>query len=347
MEERYMQDIIPDLDQWLSTGEQIALATVVDTWGSSPRPVGAKMGITAGGGISGSVSAGCVEGAVVEEGQNVLRKGGARLLHYGVSDDTAFEVGLMCGGKIEIFVRPLKRGFYPLMRDAVVKGQPAALASIISGDDDLLGLEWAWVEGKGYLKSDENPLDQMVQGLITDAIRNGKPRRVEITAPQPATLFIDVMLPPPTLVAVGGVHVSIALVQMAHLIGYRTVVVDPRRTFASQARFPQVDHLLQVWPDEAFQQHPLTSTSAVAVLTHDPKIDDPALIIALKSPAFYVGALGSQRTQGLRRERMIEAGITPEQLERLHGPIGLNIGAHTPEEIALSILAEVVQIRNS
>jgi xanthine dehydrogenase accessory factor len=342
-----MQDIIPDLDQWLSAGERIALATVVDTWGSSPRPVGSKMGITASGGISGSVSAGCVEGAVVEEGQTILRKDGVRLLHYGISDDTAFGVGLMCGGKIEIFVRPLNVDFYPHVRDAVVQGRCAAIASIIAGGSEIIGREWVWIDGEGFLGNANAPLDQIVQTLIEEAVRAGKPRRLEITDPQEATLFIDVMLPAPTLVAVGGVHVSIALVQMARILGYHTVVIDPRRTFASQARFPQVDHMLQVWPDEAFRQHPLTSTSAVAVLTHDPKIDDPALIIALKSPAFYVGALGSKRTQGLRRERMIEAGITPAQLERLHGPIGLNIGAHTSEEIALSILAEVMQIRNS
>lgn len=342
-----MQDIIPDLDQWSSGGQQVALATVVDTWGSSPRPVGSKMGITASGGVSGSVSAGCVEGAVVEEGQAILRKGGIRLLHYGVSDDAAFEVGLMCGGKIEIFVRRLNAEFYPLLREAVVKGQAVVLVSVIAGADDILGKEWAWIEGKGFVSSGKDALDQTVQKLAEEALKNGKPQRIEITSPMQATLFIDVMLPPPTLVAVGGVHVSIALVQMAHLLGYRTVVVDPRRTFASQERFPQADHLLHVWPDEAFRQQPLTTSSAVAVLTHDPKIDDPALIIALKSPAFYVGALGSKRTQALRRERMIEAGITPEQYARLHGPIGLNIGARTPEEIALSILAEVTQIRNS
>ncbi len=342
-----MQDIISDLDGWITNGEKIALATVVDTWGSSPRPVGSKMGLTVGGGISGSVSAGCVEGAVVEEGQTILRKGGVRLLHYGISDATAFGVGLMCGGKIEIFVRPLNVDFYQHLRDAVVQGCSAALASVIAGGDDILGKEWAWIDGEGYLTRPQTALDQAVQGVIDEAVRAGKPCRIEITDPQQATLFVDVMLPAPTLVAVGGVHVSIALVQMAHILGYHTVVIDPRRTFASQARFPQVDHLLPSWPDEAFRQHPLTSTSAVAVLTHDPKIDDPALIIALKSPAFYVGALGSKRTQALRRERMLEAGITPEQLERLHGPIGLNIGARTSEEIALSILAEVMQIKNS
>jgi xanthine dehydrogenase accessory factor len=159
--------------------------------------------------------------------------------------------------------------------------------------------------------------------------------------------FMEVILPPPTLIAVGGVHITIALMALAKTLGYRTVVVDPRSAFGSEERFPQVDELIRSWPDEAFRQIPLTRSTAIAMLTHDPKLDDPALKIALPSPAFYVGALGSKTTQSKRCQRLLEDGLTEEQLNRLHGPIGLEIGAGTPEEIAISIMAEIVAARNN
>jgi xanthine dehydrogenase accessory factor len=160
-------------------------------------------------------------------------------------------------------------------------------------------------------------------------------------------VFLEVVLPPPTLIAVGGVHITIALMALAKTLGYRTVVVDPRSAFGNEVRFPHVDQLIQAWPQEAFQQIPLTRSTAVAMLTHDPKLDDPALQIALPSQAFYVGALGSKTTQAKRRQRLLDEGLTEEQLNRLHGPIGLEIGAGTPEEIAMSIMAEIVATRNS
>src|SRR3989304_5452175 len=160
-------------------------------------------------------------------------------------------------------------------------------------------------------------------------------------------IFLEVIPPPPTLIAVGGVHITIALMALAKTLGYRTVVVDPRSAFGSEARFPHVDQLIQLWPQEAFQQIPLTRSTAVAMLTHDPKLDDPALKIALPSPALYGGALGSKTTQAKRRQRLLENGVTEAQLNRLHGPIGLEIGAGTPEEIAMSIMAEIVSARNN
>jgi xanthine dehydrogenase accessory factor len=159
-------------------------------------------------------------------------------------------------------------------------------------------------------------------------------------------LFLELILPPPTVIAVGGVHITIALMSLAKTLGYRTVVVDPRSAFGSQARFPHVDQLIQLWPQKAFQQVPITRSTALAMLTHDPKLDDPALKIALSSPAFYVGALGSRTTQAKRRQRLLAKGLTEEQLDRLHGPIGLEIGAGMPEEIAMSIMAEIVAVRN-
>lgn len=342
-----MLELLTDLELWQAQGQHIALATVVNTWGSSPRPVGAKMGITNQGGISGSVSAGCVEGAVVDEGKQTLQSGIPKLLHYGVSDDAAFEVGLMCGGKIEIFVRPLIEAFLAPLREAFTTGKAVCIATIIQAESHLLGQELLLIQGEERIGMINNDLVQTkVTEEMEQALRKGKCQWVEHSEPEPYTIFIDVMTPPPSLVMIGGVHISIALSSLAKILGYRTIVIDPRKAFITSERFPDVDLLLQTWPTEAFQEKPLNSVCAVAILSHDPKIDDPALISALKSDAFYVGALGSRRTQELRRQRMLEAGISETQYQQLHGPIGLNIGAHTPEEIAISIMAEIIQIRN-
>jgi xanthine dehydrogenase accessory factor len=167
-----------------------------------------------------------------------------------------------------------------------------------------------------------------------------------VTLNEDVEVFLNVLLPPPTLIAVGGVHITIALAALAKTLGYRTIVVDPRSAFGNEQRFPHVDRLIQLWPEEAFQQIPITHSTAIAMLTHDPKLDDPALKVALPSQAFYVGALGSKTTQAKRRQRLLEDGLTEAHLNRLHGPIGLEIGAGTPEEIAMSIMAEIVAARN-
>jgi xanthine dehydrogenase accessory factor len=188
-------------------------------------------------------------------------------------------------------------------------------------------------------------LNEKVLKLARETLAQGESRRVMLD--EDTEVFMEVILPPPTLIAVGGVHITIALMALAKTLGYRTVVVDPRSAFGNEERFPNVDQLIPLWPDEAFQQIPITRSTAIAMLTHDPKLDDPALKIALPSPAFYVGALGSKSTQAKRRQRLLEDGLTEEQLHRLHGPIGIEIGAGTPEEIAMSIMAEVVAARNN
>jgi xanthine dehydrogenase accessory factor len=180
-----------------------------------------------------------------------------------------------------------------------------------------------------------------------EVLAAGQPKQVSLPhANTEVELFVDVLLPSPTLIAVGGVHIAIALAALARTLGYRTIIVDPRRTFGSEPRFPHVDQLIQEWPDDALKQIGLTRSTAVAMLTHDPKLDDPGLLMALPSPAFYVGALGSSKTQAKRRQRLLEAGLTEAQLARLHGPIGLDIGAQTPEEIALAVMAQIVAARN-
>jgi len=341
-----MRDILPDLENWnAADNKSIALATVIQTWGSSPRRAGAKMAITPDGKITGSVSGGCVEGAVFESGVEVLKSSKPQLLHFGVADETAWEVGLACGGSIDIFVKPLDLEFYKSLRSMLVDEQTAVVVTVVRGPSGILGREMLLRDDGDVTGTISKELDEQALQLAKEALSNGVSQRVTLS--ESIEVFLEAILPPPTLIAVGGVHITIALMALAKTLGYRTVVVDPRTAFGSEARFPHVDQLIQLWPDEAFQQIPLTRSTAVAMLTHDPKLDDPALKIALPSPAFYVGALGSKTTQAKRRQRLLDEGLAESQLNRLHGPIGLEIGAGTPEEIAMSIMAEIVLARNN
>lgn len=339
-----MRDILADVDQWLAQGVPVAIATVIQTWGSSPRRAGAKMAMAPGGRISGSVSGGCVEGAVYEAGSESLELKRPRFLHFGVADETAWEVGLACGGSIDIFVKPLDTEFYRSLHGVLTDEQTAVLATVVRGPDDLLGRELFVTEQGAQEGSVDNELDEEILTLAKEILASGNTRRVMLN--ESVEVFLEVLAPPPTLVVVGGVHITIALAALAKTLGYRTIVIDPRKAFGNEQRFPDVDRLIQAWPEEALEQVPLTRSTAVAMLTHDPKLDDPALKIALPSPAFYVGALGSRTTQSKRRARLLEEGLSEAQLDRLHGPIGLDIEAQTPEEIALSIMAEIVASRN-
>lgn len=337
-----MQEVIADIDQWRQENEPVALATVVQTWGSAPRRAGAKMALTPDGKISGSVSGGCVEGAVFEEGAQALAANRPKLLHFGVADETAWNVGLACGGTIEVFVEPLHAEVYAFMRGLIERDEAGTAVTVIRGPDELLGNKLAVSragESVGTLGS--AALDEQAAALAAQAAH---PQRVQLA--EEVELFLDTVRPSPKLVMVGGVHIAVALSGMARTLGYRTIVVDPRRAFGSAARFPQVDALVQAWPREAFAGIPLTEETAVALLSHDPKIDDPALQIILEKPVFYVGALGSRRTHAKRVERLRGYGLSAAQIDRIHAPIGLDIGAASPEEIAVSILAEIVQARN-
>ena len=339
-----MRDILSDLDHWHEENKSIALATVIQTWGSSPRRAGAKMAITPEGGITGSVSGGCVEGAVFEEGVDALKKNQPKLLHFGVADETAWDVGLACGGSIDIFVKPFDSEYFKSLRSVIEEEKSAVNLTVVRGPNDLLGREML-VEDSGAITGllGEH-LSAAALNAAKETLTSGESRRVMLN--EEVEVFAEAILPPPTLIAVGGVHITIALMALAKTLGYRTVVVDPRAAFGNEERFPNVDQLIPLWPQEAFQQIPITRSTAVAMLTHDPKLDDPALKIALPSHAFYIGALGSKTTQSKRRQRLMEDGITEEQMNRLHGPIGLEIRAGTPEEIAMSIMAEIVAARN-
>lgn len=340
-----MRDVIADIDRWRSENKPIALATVVQTWGSSPRAAGAKMALTPppGNDIAGSVSGGCVEGAVYEEGVQALKTGRARLLHFGVADETAWEVGLACGGSIEVFVQPLHLPTYEAVRTVLAEQLPFATTTIVAGPPEALG-QVSVLRDDGQVIGSLGHGQDVALEVSRAALQAGQSRRQKIS--EAVEIFVEVTLPPPTLVIVGGVHIAIALTALAKTLGYRTIVVDPRTAFGSEARFPHADQLIQAWPDEALAQISLTRGTAIAMLTHDPKLDDPALKLALPSPAFYVGALGSPATQAKRRARLLAEGLTEAQISRLHGPIGLDLGARSPEEIALAVMAQVVAARN-
>ncbi|MGB5844175.1 MAG: XdhC/CoxI family protein [Anaerolineales bacterium] len=342
-----MDDIFVQLDLWRQNKENIAITTVVETWGSAPRPVGSKMVTTRSGGIAGSVSAGCVEGAVIEESATVMNTGNPSLIEFGVADETAWDVGLACGGKIKVFIEP---GFsidsiYDTLKENLTNGVPFLTITYLDGSKEKTNkklliepggkqigdLVWP-EEGKAFLDEAFKLLDQ------------GKSSTIKL--PEGATLFVEAFPLPPKLIIIGAVHLSVPLITIGNTIGFDTILIDPREAFASRERFPHVGQLVQKWPDDALQELKLDNSAYIVILTHDPKLDDPALIYALRSQASYVGALGSRRTNQKRLERLREAGITEEQLSRLHAPIGLDLGGQTSDEIAVSIMAEIVQVRN-
>ena len=302
---------------WAQAGRSVVVATVIETWGSAPRGAGSQMVVDGAGAMMGSVSGGCVEGAVVLEAGEVLQTGKGRLLTYGVSDADAFAVGLACGGTIRILLQPVLdlRLLTDLqMRQAAL--QPVALVTDLSDlSMRLVGPEDAQVAAR--LASDQSGID------------DGR--------------FIAVYNPPLRLIVVGAVHIAQALMTMAQLCDYATVLIDPRTAFGAEARFPGHD-IMTDWPDAALTHLQPDARTAIVTLTHDPKLDDPALISALRSPAFYVGCLGSRRTHAKRLERLTAAGLTAPELQRLHAPVGLHIGARTPAEIALSVVAQVTAV---
>ncbi len=305
---------------WHRGGRGVVMATVVETWGSAPRGVGSQMVVDRAGAMMGSVSGGCVEGAVVLEAAEVSQIGQARLLTYGVSDADAFAAGLACGGTIRVMVQPVtdERILAALL---AAQGEGRAVAVVTDLADfstALLGPEDAAVAAR--LRSDQSGIEE------------GR--------------FIAVHNPALRLIIVGAVHIAQALIPMARLCGYDPVLIDPRAAFGAAARFPG-EVIVDEWPDAALAALKPDARTAVVTLTHDAKLDDPGLAAALRGPAFYVGCLGSRRTHALRLERLQALGLGPAELERLHAPVGLNIGARTPGEIALSIMAQVTSVLRS
>jgi len=320
MAENY--DNIPEIAlQWLGEGKSVALATVIETWGSAPRPVGSQMVISAEAEIMGSVSGGCVEGAVVEEALEALESGQCTVLSYGVANEEAFAVGLACGGDIRILVEPVGLGQGPSFADLEGLAAKRRLHEPVGLAVNLQSWERRLVSVGDTLVEDRFTSDK--SGLNRD-------------------WFIGIHNPPLRMIIVGAVHIAQPLVQMARLSGFDVTLVDPREAFASKSRFPG-EKLVHDWPDEALKAIGLDARCAVVTLSHDPKIDDPAIQVALASPAFYIGCLGSGRTHAKRVGRLTESGFTTVDIARLHAPVGADIGGKTPAEIAVSIMAQIIE----
>ncbi|MFN2144066.1 MAG: XdhC family protein, partial [Anaerolineales bacterium] len=293
-----MYTIFTDISAWTEANQKFALATVVRTWGSAPRAVGAKMAVNQHGEITGSVSGGCVEGAVAAVCDQVIKTGLPQLLHFDVEDRTAWEVGLACGGELDVFIQVPSSEYMDLIDQAENSAQILTTATLIKGTPELLGRSI-------YRKQDGQTI-----GTITPDLDTEVNKILQELPPQPKTIslstgeiiFIDRISPPPTLIIIGGVHIAVSLTKIAKACDYQVIIVDPRRQFATKLRFPEADQIVNLWPDKAFNQIPITSNSALAFLTHDPKIDDPGLIAAFSSPAFYIGGLGSKNTQAARRQ---------------------------------------------
>lgn len=307
---------------WHRAGLGAAVATVVQTWGSAPRQPGSQLAISGTGALMGSVSGGCVEGAVVAEALQALQDGRPRLLTYGVSDDSAFAVGLACGGTIRILVEPVGLGAQALPPDLLARIAAARAAR------QALGV---LTDLSSFARRCVTPAD------LPDAFRADR------AGLQPDGQLLTLHNPPLRLVVVGAVHIAQVLLPMARLAGYDPVLVDPRAAFASPERFPG-ESVLQDWPDAALEALRLEGRTAVVTLTHDSKLDDPAIMAALRSDVFYLGCLGSTRTHAKRLERLRAAGFADSALARIHAPVGLNIGARTPAEIALSTLAQITAV---
>jgi xanthine dehydrogenase accessory factor len=343
-----MREVLDDIERWQRAGEQVALATVVAVQGSAPRGTGAALAVSQTGEISGSVSGGCVEPAVIEEGLRILRGGQPALLEFGITEAQNVEqIGLACGGQIRVFVERL--GGVEALRAALHTGDPVARATVIAGDADLGASLVVLERGAPSGTLGDATLDAVVAQRARERLARDASgvEHVSTAAGAEREIYIAAYPAPPALIIIGAGHIAIALTRIAKVLGDHVTVVDARETFATRERFPEADALLVEWPDEALAHLPLRATTAVAVLTHDAKFDEPALVAALAAPVGYVGAIGSRSTRAERDARLRAQGVSDAQLARIHGPIGLDLGARTPEEIALAIMAQIVATRRA
>ena len=367
-----MRDILEPIAKWWETGEAFGLATVVRTFRSAPRDPGAAMAVSAGGEAVGSVSGGCVEGAVYELASEVRTTGQPVLQTYGVSDDDAFAVGLTCGGIIDIFVEPVSKETFPefaAIAAAVRADEPVAVATVIGGPGQVGARRTIWTVGgaPGQTGSTDDPgtgharrssgtlgsgerLDQAVdddaRGMLAQgltAVRRygpeGERRRDELS------VFVQSFAPPPRMLVFGAIDFAAAVARAGKFLGYRVTVCDARPVFSTRARFPDADEVVTEWPHRYLASQTVDERTVICVLTHDPKFDVPLLEVALRTPAGYIGAMGSRRTHDDRLARLREAGLSGADLARLRSPIGLDLGARTPEETAVAIAAELIQLR--
>jgi len=336
-----MRDLIADYERLRAAGEPVGRAVVTSVWGAAPRPEGSSMLATRDGVMAGSVSGGCVEGATAVEIGEAIGRGSPKLVTFGVSDEKAWEVGLACGGTIKVLVEPAVR---PEVLAAARGAGGEVLATVLEGPragKSARVLADGTVEGARA----ELPTERLREAAL-DALRRERSGTVTLETPAgAATVFLEVFPRQPRLVIFGGVHIAVALVPLAKLLGYRTIVADGREAFLTRERFPDADELILAWPEEAFGQIGLDASCYVCILSHDPKFDEPALRVALRSSAAYIGAIGSKKTQATRRDWLRGEGFTEEEVARVHGPIGLQLGGRQPAETALAILAEMTAVR--
>ncbi len=370
-----MRDILDPISKWWDAGEAFGLATVVRTFSSAPREPGAAMAVAPDGEVVGSVSGGCVEGAVYELAGEVRSSGRPVLQTYGITDDDAFAVGLTCGGIIDIFVEPASRESFPELGEvaaAVRADEPVAVATVIAGPGQVGARRVIWTaadapgaadgtagpagepgpngrRSSGTLGSgdrldqavDDDARGMLAQGLT--AVRrygpDGERRRDELS------VFVQSFAPPPRMLVFGAIDFAAAVAREGKFLGYRVTVCDARPIFATRARFPDADEVVTDWPHRYLAGQSVDARTVICVLTHDPKFDVPLIEVALRTPAAYIGAMGSRRTHDDRLVRLREAGLSEDELARLRSPIGLDLGARTPEETAVAIAAELIQLR--
>ncbi len=370
-----MRDILNKVTKWWEAGETFGLATVVRTFRSAPRDPGAALAVSPDGEVIGSVSGGCVEGAVYELSMDVSETGNPVLQTYGVSDDDAFAVGLTCGGILDIFVEPVNQARFPELGEiaaAVERGEPVAVATVIGGPGQVGARRVIWGRAApdqantGQAGSDEPDdgwhtgasgtlgsgarldaaVDDDVRGMLAQGLTgirrygaHGERRGDELS------VFVNSFAPPPRMLVFGAIDFAAAVARVGKFLGYHVTVCDARQVFATKSRFPDADEVIVEWPHRFLAGTGVDGRTVICVLTHDPKFDVPLLEVALRTPAGYIGAMGSRRTHEDRIERLREVGLTDDELARLRSPIGLDLGARTPEETAVSIAAELIQLR--
>jgi xanthine dehydrogenase accessory factor len=332
-----LEDQIEKAVEWMAEDRNVALATVIATWGSSPRPVGSQLVVDERGSFEGSVSGGCIESTIVTEAGHVIKEGKPQRLSIGISNKQAWETGLACGGNIEIFIEtavPWRSDLELLIKLRKEKKMVCLLTNLETGDKRMIDANDP---------QSISTLAPQLQAAIAQVNASGDSLLLTVDG---EAFFIHGFTPNPQLIIFGAVHIAQPLARIARLVGFDVLIIDPRLAFATTERFPET-RLITLRPEKVFDQLALHPNTAVVALSHSPMIDDPALIHALKSDVFYIGALGSKKTHSRRLERLKNAGLSDKQLQRIHAPVGLSIGSKTPAEIALAIMAQIVNVRHA
>jgi xanthine dehydrogenase accessory factor len=340
-----MQEFLNKINQFLQNDQKFATATVTNTWGSGPRPIGSMMLIGEDGSMSGSVSGGCVEGAVVRLSAEVLRENTPKLVTFGVSDEDAWSVGLSCGGSIEVFIEPFlafsEPKMWSILRECLERNQGAILLTKLNEN----AMEHQLVLANGDVVNSDLVETKDLTNAALDTYQQRKTKKIETENND--TWFAQVFPPKQKLVIIGAAHITVDLVHLAHYFGFETTVIDPRGIFANKTDFPTPPNALHVdWPAEILPEMTLDAYTYVVLLTHDPKIDDQALHLLLRSNVAYIGALGSKKTHEKRVNRLLNAGFSTEEIGKINAPVGVNINAKSAREIAVSIIGALIKAKN-